>query len=101
MSHVVECDRGDVTVTAAALQQLVVQAAESVEGARVRRPRRHLEIAVHAGHARVELELSAAYGSVLPELAREVQSRVADSLARMCGLEVDVVHVAVEELEGA
>jgi len=99
MTLVVLEDGGTVTITDAALAQIVVQAAEAVEGARVRRQRRRLEIAVADGHASVELELAVAYGRVLPDVAREVQRRVADALTRMCGLDVDAVDVAVEELD--
>jgi len=90
---------GSVTVSPAALSQLVVQAAESVSGAQVRRGRRRLEVDVADGHARVRLELSAEYGVVLPRLARKVQERVADALATMCGVEVDAVDVSVEAVE--
>ena len=90
---------GTITVTPAALTALVVGAAELADGARVRRPRRGLEIEVSNGHARVELELAVRRGVVLPELAREVQERVAGALAGMCGLVVDAVDVSVEELD--
>jgi uncharacterized alkaline shock family protein YloU len=90
---------GSVTVTDAALGQIVLQAAEAVEGARVRKPKRHLEIAIADGHARVELELAVAYGRVLPDVAREVQEQVTDALHRMCALRVDAVDVSVEEVD--
>ena len=99
MSYVVPGERGSVTVTPSALAQLVVQAAESVSGADVRRGRRRLEIEVGDGGARVRLELSARYGLVLPRLARTVQERVADALATMCGVEVDAIDVSVEAVE--
>ena len=99
MSYVVPGDRGSITVTASALNELVLQAAESVEGAEVRRGRRRFEVDVADGHAGVRLELTARYGIVLPELARQVQERVADSLAAMCGVEVDAVDVSVEAVE--
>jgi uncharacterized alkaline shock family protein YloU len=90
---------GSVTVSPAALHQLVVQAAESVSGAEVRRGRRRLEVEMAEGHARVRLELAAPYGVVLPRLARKVQERVADALHTMCGVEVDAVDVSVEAVE--
>ena len=88
-----------VKVTDAALTQVVVQAAQTVEGARVRRPRRHLDIELADGVARVTLELSVAYGRVLPDVARDVQQRVADALGTMCGVTVTSVDVSVEELD--
>jgi uncharacterized alkaline shock family protein YloU len=99
VSYVIPGERGSVTVTPAAMTQLVVQAAESVGGAAVRRGRRRLEIEVADGHAHVRLELSARYGVVLPRLARTVQERVTDALTRMCGVEVDAVDVSVEAVE--
>ena len=98
-SLVLPGEAGTITVTAPALAGLVVRAAESGGGARVRRRRRGLQVDVVDGRARVALELAARYGVVLPELARGVQERVADALGRMCGLEVEAVDVFVEELE--
>jgi uncharacterized alkaline shock family protein YloU len=99
MSYVVEDTRGSITVTASALAELVVRAAEAVDGAEVRRGRRRLDIDVADGRARVRLELSARYGVVLPQLARDVQERVTDALAAMCRVEVDGVDVSVEAVE--
>lgn len=90
---------GTITITPAALTQIVVRAAEGAGGARVRRPRRGLEIELENGHVRVELELAARFGVVLPDLAREVQERVSGALGEMCGLVVDAVDVSFEELE--
>jgi uncharacterized alkaline shock family protein YloU len=99
MSYVVDGARGSITVTAPALAGLIVSAAEAADDAEVRRGRRRLEIDVAEGHASVRLELSARYGVVLPDLAREVQQRVADALSSMCRVEVDKVDVSVEEVE--
>jgi uncharacterized alkaline shock family protein YloU len=90
---------GAVRITDAALTQIVVRAAESVPGTRVRRPRRHLDISIEDSRARVELELAVSYGHVLPELARKVQKRVAAALSTMCDVDVIAVDVSVEELE--
>jgi uncharacterized alkaline shock family protein YloU len=99
VNFVVRETAGTITVTPAALTQLVVHAAEAVEGARVRRGRRHLEIAIEDGRAHVELELTARYGAVLPEVARAVQTQVAAALATMCGVDVTQVDVSVEDVE--
>ena len=45
---------GSIDVTAGALAQIVQRAAESVEGARVRRPRRGLDLRLEDGRVRVE-----------------------------------------------
>ena len=99
MSLVLPEPEGTITVTPSALAGLVIQAAEAVDGAQVRRGRRRLDIDVTLGEARVRLELSARYGLVLPEVAREVQELVADALATMCTVRIGTVDVSVEEVE--
>jgi uncharacterized alkaline shock family protein YloU len=99
MTYVVRTDDGSIAVTDAALTNIVVQSAESVDGARVRRARRKVGIEIDGTRARVELELAVAYGKVLPDVAQDVQLRVTDALTRMCGLDVAGVDVTVEELE--
>jgi uncharacterized alkaline shock family protein YloU len=88
-----------VKVTDNALTQVVARAAEGVDGARVRRPRRTVDIEIENGRARVDLGLVVAYGKVLPEVARDVQAEIADALGRMCDVEVDAIDVTVDELE--
>ena len=99
--YVIQADDGAVTVTHGALAHVVIGSAEAVDGARVRRPRRGLDIDVDDGRVHVSLELALRYGVVVPDAAREVQRRVAEGLRTMCGLEADAVDVSVEELEGA
>ena len=89
---------GSISVTPGVLAAIVRGAAESVDGARIRR-RRGLEVHVDDGRAQVELEVAAEFGMVLPELAREVQERVAGALLSMCGLSASV-DVTIEELDG-
>lgn len=88
----------DVKVTDGALAQIVIRAAEGIDGVRVRRPRRKVAIEVEGTHARADLSLAIAYGKVLPDVAREVQHEVADALESMCGLAVDAIDVSVDEL---
>ena len=45
------------------------------------------------------LELSARHGLVLPELAGQVQERVASAVSATCDVEVDAVDVAFVEVE--
>jgi uncharacterized alkaline shock family protein YloU len=99
MNLVLPEPEGTITVTPSALAGLVIQAAEAVDGVQVRRGRRRLDIDVTPGEARVRLELSARYGLVLPEVARDVQERVADALATMCAVRIGSVDVSVEEVE--
>jgi len=98
-THVLEEPAGTISVTPAVLEQIVQQAAESADGARVRRPRRGLDVTIAEGRARVALELAVRLGVPLPELARDVQARVGDALRRMCGLDVEGVDIAIEELD--
>lgn len=97
--HVIKSAHGDVRIEGDALAGLVLAAVALVDGARPRRPRRGLDVDVSDGTARVELELAARYGAVLPELARAVQDRVAEALRSSAGLTVERVDVAIEELD--
>jgi uncharacterized alkaline shock family protein YloU len=100
MTHVVRTDEGTITVTDAALNRIVTQATESVDGARIRRrPLRKLDIDIEGNAVRVDLPLAVAFGRVLPDVARDVQAQVADALGRMCALDVTAVDVTVEELD--
>ncbi|HVA31171.1 MAG TPA: Asp23/Gls24 family envelope stress response protein [Gaiellaceae bacterium] len=99
MTYVTRHGGDSTTVTDAALAHIVVQAAEAASGARVRRARRKLGLEIQGDRATVTLELAVEYGKVLPEVAREVQERVADALTRMCGLDVAAVDVTVEALD--
>jgi uncharacterized alkaline shock family protein YloU len=87
---------GSITLPAGALTQLVVGAAESVEGARVRRPKRTVQVEHGPGSAAVALGLTVAHGESLPAVARAVQERVAEAVSATCGLEVASVDVLVE-----
>jgi uncharacterized alkaline shock family protein YloU len=98
-AHVIPGAQGEVRIEGDALAGLVLSATELVDGARARRPRRGLDISVADGTVTVELELAARYGSVLPELARAVQTSVADALRSSAGLTVERVDVAIEELD--
>ena len=98
-AHTVDGPRGAIRIERDALAALVVTAAQLVDGARVRRPRRGLDVVVSGGRVRVALELAVRYGSVLPELAAAVQRSVSHALGRSAGLEVEAVDVSIEELE--
>ena len=97
--HVIKGPQGEVRIERDALAALVLSAAELVDGARARRPRRGLDVSVSDGKVAVELELAARYGTVLPDLARAVQASVADALRASAGLTVERVDVSVEELD--
>jgi uncharacterized alkaline shock family protein YloU len=99
MTYVLDGPDGTITITPAALAELVTRAAEGVDGAHVRRGRKRLDVDLSDGSARVRLEVTARYGVVLPRLARHVQERVAEALMTMCGVKVEAVDVSVEEVE--
>jgi uncharacterized alkaline shock family protein YloU len=88
-------------VSEVALAEIVRRAVASVEGARLRKGRRRLGVELQDGRARADLQLAVAYGRVLPEVSAAVQERVADSLGRMCDVEVEAIDVTVVELERA
>jgi uncharacterized alkaline shock family protein YloU len=99
MSLILEEPGGTITVSAPVLANLVAQAAEEVDGVRVRRGRRRLEVDVSGEGARVRLELATRYGIVLPDLARRVQEQVAEALTTMCKVKIEAIDVSVEEVE--
>ena len=95
---VFEGPEGSITLTAVALTELVAGAARSVEGVRVRRPRRSVDVRHGDGHASVSLELVAPHGESLGELAHAVQERVGRALAAVSGLEIERVDVEIAEI---
>jgi uncharacterized alkaline shock family protein YloU len=97
--HTIRGPAGTIQIAGDALSALVITAAELVDGARVRRPRRGLDVVVTDGKARVELELAARYGAVLPGLGRDVQASVSGALRDSTGLTVEAVDVSIEELD--
>lgn len=96
--HVISDEAGTITVSPAALEQVVQRAAEEADGVRVRRKKRGLDVKVEDGRARVTVELSVRYGAILPTTAEDVQRRIADGLRGMCGLEPGAIDVTIEEL---
>jgi uncharacterized alkaline shock family protein YloU len=84
-----------VTITDGALAQIVVAAAQQVEGVRMRR-RKGLE----PQDGRIAVSLAVPYGTVLPETARDVQAHVVAALQTMCGLEV-AVDVSFDEVDAS
>ncbi len=97
--HTITGPGGSIRISGDALAGLVVAATELVRGARVRRPRRGLDVTVKDGRAHVALEVVARFGTVLPELGVAVQRSVTGAVRDSTGLEVDGVDVAIEELD--
>jgi uncharacterized alkaline shock family protein YloU len=98
--HIIRGPAGTIRIDGGVLAALVIAAAELVDGARVPRPRRGLDVVVTDGKAHVQLELAATYGTVLPVLGREVQANIAGVLRDSAGLVVEAVDVSIEELDG-
>ena len=98
-AFVLDDESGAVTITPAALTQVVLAAAEQVDGARVRRPRRGVEVTVEDDRATVALELALRYGIVVPQAAQDVQRHVATAIARFCAVDAVTVDVSIEELD--
>lgn len=95
---VLQGPEGSITLASSALAHLVARAAQSVEGARVRRPRRSVEVEHDRGRASVSLELAVPFGEPIPDVARAVQERVAAAVAATSGLEVERVDVTVGDV---
>jgi uncharacterized alkaline shock family protein YloU len=92
MSLALKGPHGTITVPEGVLVRIAADAAESVEGIRVRRKR-----SVDAEARTVRLELSARPGDALIAQGEQVQEAVAAAFAATCGIEV-TVDVAFEEL---
>jgi uncharacterized alkaline shock family protein YloU len=50
------------------------------------------------GGVRLELHIAVDWGASIPEVAREIQRRVAGYLAQMASIEVEAVDVVVDEI---
>jgi uncharacterized alkaline shock family protein YloU len=96
MTTLARTEQGTIEISDGTLSQLVLRTAGRIEGARIRRPRRGVQVHVTDGRARVSLEITVHRGVVLPEIARAIQESVAEALEQMCGLEVDAVDVSIE-----
>ena len=97
--HTILSDGGTIRIEGDAIAGVVVAAAELVDGIRVRRRKRGVEVVVENGDVHAELELAARYGARLPDVGEAVQRRVRDALERSLGLEVRGVDILFVELE--
>ena len=99
---------GDVGVSDDALLAIVRGAVGGVDGASLDTPGRvarvlpgrrgPVEWRVEGRSIRVSVDVTAAYGRVLPDVARAVQAAIADAIATMTGLAVRAVDVTVAEV---
>ena len=94
---VVEGALGRIELTTAALASLVLRAAESVPGVRVRRPRRRLDVTIDGSTAHVEVGVTGPLEGVLPGVGESVQRAIATAVGGATALAV-TVDVVFEEL---
>lgn len=95
---VTETSLGAIVLTGTALAAHAARAAGRVDGARVRRPRRSLDVALLDDGVHVDLHVAARAGSVLPVVGEAVQEAVSAALAATTGRRV-TVDVAIEALD--
>ena len=91
------------TISSDVLASYAADAAREVEGVRglvESTLHRHKGVRVldDDGTVRIELHVAVEWGAPIPEVGREVQSRVAAYLARMASVEADAVDVVVDEI---
>jgi uncharacterized alkaline shock family protein YloU len=89
---------GQASISADILARYAADAAGEVEGVRGLSGRRGVRIEGEGGAVRVELHLVVAWGASLPDVGRDVQSRVREYLARMADVRPEAVDVVVDEV---
>jgi uncharacterized alkaline shock family protein YloU len=93
MPLVIDGPHGTITVPDSVLLQIASRAAEGVDGVRVRRRGRSVDVEARA----VRLEVAASRGEPLVAQGERVQEAVAAALKQTCDLDV-TVDVVFEEL---
>ncbi|MHB8468212.1 MAG: Asp23/Gls24 family envelope stress response protein [Gaiellaceae bacterium] len=88
---------GRASISADILARYAADAAREVGGVRGV-PKRAVKIAGENGSISVELQLTVEWGASIPTLAREVQERVREYLARMADVVPASVDVVVDEI---
>ena len=58
-----------------------------------------IKVDVNEGKAKIDVNIIVEYGTRIPDVAFEIQSRVKKSVKEMTGLEVDAVNVHVQGVE--
>ena len=91
------------TISSDVLASYAADAAREVPGVRglVERPlHRHKGVRVLESDdgVRIELHIAVEWGASIPDVGRELQSRVGAYLARMASVEADAVDVVVDEV---
>jgi uncharacterized alkaline shock family protein YloU len=91
------------TISSDVLASYAADAAREVEGVRglvESTLHRHKGVRVldDEGRVRIELHIAVEWGASIPDVGRELQSRVAAYLARMASVAADAVDVIVDEI---
>ena len=94
---------GGSSISPAILASYAADAAREVDGVRAlveSQLHRHKGVRVleDDGGVRLELHVAVDWGASIPDVGRELQSRVAAYLARMASVDADAVDVVVDEI---
>ena len=94
---------GQATISSEILARYAADAAAGVPGVaglveRHLPPQRGVRVSTEDGAVTVEVHVSVDWGRSIPDVARAVQARVREFLARMADLEAVTVNVVVDEL---
>jgi uncharacterized alkaline shock family protein YloU len=94
---------GQASISPDILARYAADAAREVDGVRgvSESPmpgRRGVRVATDDGSVRVELHLAVDWGASIPELGREVQTRVREYLLRMADVDPAAVDVTIDEI---
>jgi len=89
---------GQASISADILARYAADAAREAVGVRGLVGRRGAKIFDSDGDVSVEVHLELEWGASIPEVGRDVQSRVGEYLARMAGVRPRVVEVVVDRI---
>ena len=89
---------GQASISAEILARYAADAAREVDGVAGLAGRRGVRIERDDHAVRVELHLVVDWGASLPDVGRDVQSRVREYLARMADVSPEAVDVVVDEV---
>ena len=94
---------GGASISSDILAGYAADAAREVDGVRAlveSRLHRHRGVRVNGevGAVRFEVHVETDWGASIPDVAREVQQRVRDYLARMADIEAEAVDVVVDDV---
>ena len=86
------------TISSDILASYAADAAREVPGVRSLARHKGVRVEEENGRVRVELHLVIDWGASIPDVGREVQTRVSSYLTRMASIEPEAVDVVVAEI---